>query len=61
MLAKTVAIRNGIPMPSIGLGVYEAEDTYKACAAALAMGYRHIDTAQFYKNETEVGRAVRDS
>ena len=61
MLATTAAIRNGIPMPSIDLGVFEAEDTSKACASALAMGYRHIDTAQLYKNETEVGRAVRVS
>ena len=60
-LSRTVTLRDGSVMPVIGLGVYEAEDTYKACMSALALGYRHIDTAQFYRNEAEVGRAVRES
>ena len=47
-------------MPAVGLGVYEAADTKAACLSALAQGYRHIDTAQFYHNEAEVGAAVRE-
>ncbi len=55
----------GVKMPMVGLGVYKAkaehDETYNAVRYALDAGYRHIDTARFYKNEAEVGRAVRDS
>ncbi len=46
-------------MPPIGLGVYKmgpGEQTYNAVLSALRIGYRHIDTAQFYENEADVGR-----
>lgn len=46
-------------MPPLGLGVYQSppgEETYKAVLSALRIGYRHIDTAQFYGNEADVGR-----
>ncbi len=46
-------------MPPIGLGVYRTgpgEPTYSAVLSALRIGYRHIDTAQFYENEADVGR-----
>ncbi|KAG7376497.1 hypothetical protein PHYPSEUDO_013295 [Phytophthora pseudosyringae] len=55
---------SGAQIPVIGLGVYKAEpgaEAYNAVLAALKLGYRHIDTAQFYQNEADVGRAVRDS
>ncbi len=50
-------------MPQVGLGVFRAtpEDTYDAVRYALQAGYRHIDTAQAYRNEAAVGAAVRDS
>lgn len=50
-------------MPRIGLGVFRAspDDTYAAVRSALEAGYRHIDTAQIYRNESAVGQAVRDS
>lgn len=53
----------GITMPLLGLGVYdmynrEAED---AVTHALEIGYRLIDTAAMYKNETEIGNAIRAS
>lgn len=56
-------LNNGIIMPLLGLGVYdmyhrEAED---AVTNALEIGYRLIDTAAMYKNETEIGDAVRAS
>lgn len=39
---------------------YPAEETYDACIAALRLGYRHIDTAEVYKNEHHVGNALHD-
>ena len=54
---------NGAVIPAIGLGVMTLkEDTcVKAVDAALRMGYRHIDTAQMYGNEREVGEGLRAS
>ncbi|TQN68968.1 putative oxidoreductase [Colletotrichum shisoi] len=47
-------------VPRIGLGVYQlrGEDFFRAFVAAVEAGYRHIDTAQLYGNEVEVGRAT---
>ncbi|KAI9328675.1 NADP-dependent oxidoreductase domain-containing protein [Zopfochytrium polystomum] len=58
-----VKLSNGTLIPVLGLGVYQASgrDCYTVCLEALRRGYRHIDTAAFYGNEAEVGRAVRDS
>jgi diketogulonate reductase-like aldo/keto reductase len=49
-------------IPRLGLGVYKAPEavTGRAVKAALEHGYRHIDTAQFYYNEAQVGEAVRE-
>ena len=58
------ALANGVQMPRFGLGVFEADDgqeTYQAVRWALEAGYRHIDTATIYRNETAVGRAVHES
>eukprot|EP01134_Creolimax_fragrantissima_P005318 CFRG5318T1 len=56
-------LNDGRSIPIVGLGVYQAtpEDTYEAVTTALKIGYRHIDTAQLYGNEADVGRAVKDS
>jgi diketogulonate reductase-like aldo/keto reductase len=50
-------------IPQIGFGVYLSppETCVASCKKALDAGYRHIDTAQYYENETQVGKAVRDS
>lgn len=50
-------------IPSIGFGTYKLgpTETYELCIEALRIGYRHIDTAQLYKNEKNVGEAIRDS
>jgi len=48
-------------MPVIGLGVYQNPNCKPACLAALQSGYRHIDSARAYRNEAQVGEAVRDS
>lgn len=54
---------NGAAIPAIGLGTWELRG--RACARlveqALRLGYRHIDTAQAYENEREVGEGVRAS
>ncbi|KAH9965877.1 Aldo/keto reductase [Russula dissimulans] len=48
-------------MPVIGLGVYQNPNCKPACLAALQCGYRHIDSARAYRNEAQVGDAVRES
>ncbi|MFJ3034647.1 aldo/keto reductase [Curtobacterium pusillum] len=56
-----VTLNNGVSMPALGLGVYQSkpEETTAAVVAALNTGYRHIDTAAAYFNETEVGEGIR--
>ena len=56
-----MTLNDGISIPMVGLGVWQtpAEDTERAVTAALHAGYRHIDTAAAYRNETEVGRALK--
>lgn len=53
----------GAHVPTIGLGTWQVDgrDCYEAVTHALSIGYRHIDTAQAYGNEAEVGRALADS
>lgn len=53
----------GARVPAIGLGTWPMSggECVRAVASALAMGYRHIDTAQMYGNEAEVGRGIRQS
>jgi methylglyoxal/glyoxal reductase len=63
-LKSTVKLNNGISMPLLGLGVYlmrPGQETYEAVKTALEIGYRLVDTASFYRNEEDVGRAIRDS
>ena len=54
---------HGVSVPRIGLGTWELTDgdAYDSVRAAIDVGYRHIDTAQAYGNEEEVGRAIADS
>lgn len=54
---------NGVMMPKIGYGVYQIskEDCERCVLDALDVGYRHIDTAQSYFNEEEVGSAIAKS
>jgi 2,5-diketo-D-gluconate reductase A len=60
---ETVTLANGVEMPLVGFGVYQIppDDTEQAVTDALAAGYRHIDTAEAYRNEAAVGRAVAGS
>ena len=58
-----IELNNGVKMPLAGLGTWDLNGTQcvESVKAALSMGYRLIDTAQMYKNEAEVGRAIRES
>lgn len=58
-----IQLANGVKMPLLGLGVFKANgpDTQQAVKWALEAGYRSIDTAAIYGNETEVGNALKES
>mgnify|MGYP001789936593 FL=1 len=59
----TLTLPTGAPIPVLGFGTYKVapEDAYDAVSRALEIGYRHIDTAQMYGNEAEVGAALEAS
>jgi diketogulonate reductase-like aldo/keto reductase len=64
LLGRSKTLNNGVAIPMLGLGVYEAgagDETYQAVSMALEVGYRHIDTAKIYGNEADVGRAIAAS
>ena len=61
-MEKTVKLNNGVEMPRVGLGVYQAQDgteTENAVKWAIEAGYRMIDTAAAYGNEESVGKGIR--
>jgi diketogulonate reductase-like aldo/keto reductase len=58
----TVKLNDGMNIPQVGLGVWQAGGgTKRAVLAALSCGYRHIDTAAVYGNEAQVGAAIAES
>ncbi len=60
----TLKLNNGILMPQIGMGVFkvkDGEEVEQTLAAAFEAGYRAIDTAAVYENETGVGKAIAAS
>ena len=61
--SDTLALSNSVEIPQLGFGVYLSppEVCVNSCLTALEAGYRHIDTAQYYGNEAEVGKAVQQS
>lgn len=64
VLNSFYVLSNGVKIPKIGFGTWQikpGEDAYNAVSLALENGYRHIDTAEAYRNEASVGRAIRDS
>lgn len=61
---NTVTLNDGNKIPAVGFGVFLIPNdgpAYDAVLSALKAGYRHIDTAAAYFNESDVGKAVRDS
>jgi 2,5-diketo-D-gluconate reductase A len=62
-LMQKVILNNGVEMPILGFGVFQipVEKTEQAVIDAIKAGYRHIDTAQAYMNEMEVGLGIKNS
>lgn len=63
-LTTTYSLTNGVKIPVVGFGTWQTPDgdvAVESVKAALAAGYRHIDTAQGYKNEESVGKAIKES
>jgi 2,5-diketo-D-gluconate reductase A len=58
-----ITLNSGDTIPQLGFGVFKIDpaETADAVSEALRVGYRHIDTAEMYRNEREVGQAVRAS
>lgn len=63
MASPAVTLHNGVEMPAIGFGTWElrGQAAAEAVAAALAVGYRHLDTASMYDNQPQVAQAVAAS
>lgn len=59
---EIIKLENGVKVPKLALGVWmiPEKETKAAVKSAIAMGYRHIDTAQAYDNEAGVGAGVRN-
>lgn len=63
-LNSKAKLNNGIQIPRLGLGVYQippGKSTVKAVKYALEIGYKHFDTAMIYGNESDVGKALKES
>jgi 2,5-diketo-D-gluconate reductase A len=59
----TIQLNDGVRIPQLGFGVFQIkpDETAEAVRRALDIGYRHIDTAEMYGNEKEVGQGIRDA
>lgn len=59
----TIELNDGVAIPQLGFGVFQIKpaETAAAVKTALDIGYRHIDTAEMYGNEKEVGQGIRDA
>ncbi len=62
-IIPAIELNDGARIPQLGFGVFQIEpgETAAAVRAALEIGYRHIDTAEMYGNEQEVGQGIRDA
>ncbi len=61
---QSIKLNNGVEMPLLGFGVFQMTDKAEcehAVVDAIDVGYRLIDTAASYQNETEVGNAIKQS
>ena len=63
MRQKTIRLNNGLDIPQIGVGTWtlRGDTARQNVCLALKAGFRHIDTAQGYENESEVGQGIIDS
>jgi 2,5-diketo-D-gluconate reductase A len=62
-MATTITLNDGAAIPQFGLGVWRVpqDRTAQTVRTAIESGYRHVDTAQMYRNEAGVGQGVRDA
>lgn len=62
-MTRTLDLPDGAELPLIGFGTWQLrpKTAYESVRAALEIGYRHVDTATLYENESDVGRALKDS
>jgi methylglyoxal/glyoxal reductase len=63
-IKSKVKLNNGVEMPLFGLGVYQSDtgsETQNAVLDAIEAGYIHVDTAKLYRNEKDVGAAIKKS
>ena len=62
-VVPNLTLNNGVEIPQLGFGVFQIDpkETKDATLAALEVGYRHIDTAEMYRNEAGVGEGIRNS
>lgn len=63
-LTQSVELNNGLAMPIFGLGLYQSEsgeEAQRAVRHAVELGYRHFDSAAVYKNEADLGQALKDT
>jgi len=60
-LTSTIKLSSGYTMPLLGFGVFQNQEAKPSVLEAFKAGYRHVDSAQMYMNEAQVGEAVRDS
>ena len=60
---EVYVLSNGVKIPKLGFGTWQIsnEDAYQATLDAIKAGYKHIDTAQGYRNEEAIGRALKDA
>ena len=59
-----IKLNNGVEMPLFGLGVYQSQtgqETKNAVLDSIEAGYIHVDTAKIYRNEHDVGQAIKES
>ena len=63
MASPSITLNDGNAIPQVGLGVFQTppEETERAVTTALEAGYRHVDTAAAYRNESGVGRAIKNA
>lgn len=61
ILEEKYRLSNGVEIPKLGLGTWliRNEDVAEAVKEAVKIGYRHIDTAQAYQNESGVGEGIK--
>ncbi|MBQ0837692.1 aldo/keto reductase [Lactiplantibacillus pentosus] len=60
-MINSITLNNGVDMPLLGLGTMQVKDIETILPQAIKLGYRLIDTAANYDNETEVGKGIRAS